>query len=343
MLRRRLYSINYNSFWNYTGMRAVNKLFDQIEAAAAKSVISEEMRNYMLGEAHFIRAYYYFGMVRAYGGVPIVEEPLDDKYDGGEDISGLLIPRSTEKETWDYVIAEFEKAAELLPETFGANNYRANKYAAYALEGRAALYAASVSKYWNKAPIDGGYTAVSKKLTYMDASYANAYYQKCIDACAKVINSKVYSLYGANPSNVAEAKKNLQDLFTARRDSEFIFGKSYEYGQATSTNGFDYGNSPHQVHATGGTGWQWGRYSVTLNLVDAFDNYDKDMGRRDGTVITRNDGVETEYVTDLSLTTQAGFDINTDYVKYSNPADAFADKDARFQAQIGRASCRERV
>ena len=225
------YSISITGFWSYSQMRAVNKLFNQIQQAYDKGAISEQLRDNMLGEAHFIRAYYYFGMVRAYGGVPIIEEPLDDKYDGGEDISGLLFPRKTEKETWDYVLAEFEKAAELLPESFGANSYRANKWAAYALEGRVALYAASVSKYWNNAPIDNSYTAVKEKLTYMESSYANAYYNKCIEACTKVINSGVYSLHGGtSPASVADAKKSLQELFVARQNDEFIFGRSYELG-----------------------------------------------------------------------------------------------------------------
>ena len=333
------YSISITSFWNYSNMRAVNKLFNQIQQAYEKGAISEKLRDNMLGEAHFIRAYYYFGMVRAYGGVPIVEEPLDDKYDGGEDISGLLFPRKTEKETWDYVIAEFEKAADLLPDTFGASSYRANKWAAYALEGRAALYAASVSKYWGNAPIDSKYTAVREKLTYMESSYADAYYKKCIEACAKVINSGVYSLHGGtSPATVADAKKSLQELFVSRQSDEFIFGRSYELGQATSTNGFDYGNSPHQAHANG-SGWQWGRYSVTLNLVDAFDDYNSSMGRVDGTVKTRNDGVENHYVTNLGIQGESGFDLNADYIKYNDPSEAFAHKDARFQAHVIYPGC----
>ena len=333
------YGISITGFWSYSNMRAVNKLFNQIQQAYEKGAISETLRDNMLGEAHFIRAYYYFGMVRAYGGVPIVEEPLDDKYDGGEDISGLLFPRKTEKETWDYVLAEFEKAADLLPDTFGAGNYRANKYAAYALEGRAALYAASVSKYWGKAPIDSKYTAVREKLAYMESSYADQYYKKCIEACEKVINSGKYSLHGGTaPASVDAAKKALQELFTARQEEEFIFGRSYELGQATSTNGFDYGNSPHQVHANG-SGWQWGRYSVTLNIVDAFDDYNSSMGRTDGTVKTRNDGVEDHYVTNLGIQGESGFDLNADYIKYNDPSEAFAKKDARFQAHVVYPGC----
>ena len=329
------YGIQRNGNWSYSQIRTVNKLFSQIPEAFEKGAISEELRDAMLGEAHFVRGYIYFGMVRTFGGVPIVTEPLDDKYDGGEDVSGLLVPRSTEKETWDFVIGEFEEAAKLLPVSRNDGSYRVTKYAAYALEARAALFAASLCKYWKDAPIANTFKAVQQKLTYMDASDANTYYQKAIDASKMIIDSKMYSLYGGtNPSSVEAAKKSLQDLFTARRNEEFIFGRSYELAQSNPTNGFDYGNSPNQVHALGGSGWQWGRYSVTLDLVDAFDDYDENMGRVDGTVKTRNDGVENEYVQNLSLNNMAGFSLQTDYIKYDDPADAFANKDARFQAHV---------
>ena len=87
------YGIQRNGNWSYSQIRTVNKLFIQIPEAFEKGAISEELRDAMLGEAHFVRGYIYFGMVRTFGGVPIVTEPLDDKYDGGEDVSGLLVPR----------------------------------------------------------------------------------------------------------------------------------------------------------------------------------------------------------------------------------------------------------
>lgn len=329
------YGIQRSGSWSYSNIRTVNKLFDQIPAAFEKGAISEDLRDAMLGEAHFVRGYIYFGMVRTYGGVPIVTEPLDDKYDGGEDVSGLLVARSTEEATWDFVIGEFEEAAKLLPATRSDGSYRVTKYAAYALEARAALFAASLCKYWNNAPIANTFKAVQQKLTYMDASKANGYYKTAIDAAKKVIDSGMYSLYGGTaPASVDAAKKALQDLFTARRNEEFIFGRSYELASSNPTNGFDYGNSPNQVHASGGSGWQWGRYSVTLDLVDAFDDYDANFNRVDGTVKTRNDGVENEYVTNLSLTSQTGFSLDTDYIEYDDPAEAFANKDARFQAHV---------
>ena len=200
------YGIQRSGSWSYSNIRTVNKLFIQIPAAFDKGAISADLRDAMLGEAHFVRGYIYFGMVRTYGGVPIVKEPLDDKYDGGEDVSGLLVERSTEEATWNFVIEEFEEAAKLLPATRSDGSYRVTKYAAYALEARAALFAASLCKYWNNAPIANTFKAVQQKLTYMDASKANGYYKTAIDAAKKVIDSGMYSLYGGTaPASVDAA------------------------------------------------------------------------------------------------------------------------------------------
>ena len=108
------YSINVTGFWNYTRMRSINSFIQKVDVALEKKSINEATRDAMLGEALFARAYCYFAAVRKYGGVPIVTEPLDQYYDGDTN-EGLYIPRSTEKETWDFVISDLERAAELLP------------------------------------------------------------------------------------------------------------------------------------------------------------------------------------------------------------------------------------
>lgn len=325
------YSISPSSFFNYTTVRGINRTILQIDQALDKGVINKAQRDAMMGEALFIRAYFYFGSVRTLGGVPIVTEPLDDKYDGGEN-AGLYVPRSTEKETWDFVISELDKAIELLPETRTDGSYRANKYAALGLQSRVALYAASVSKYWKNAALDSKYQAVSKKLTYMEESYADAYYQKCIEASSKLIDSGKFSLYGGPTADRAKAEDNLFNLFLSRQDSEFIFGRSYETGVSSASNGFDFANSPNQNHATS-TAWQWGRYSVTLDLADVFDNYDESGKRVDGTIKTREDGVENVYVTQISQPTSS-FDPGVNYIKYESLEAPFVNKDARFKAWV---------
>ena len=325
------YSMDVTGFWNYTKMRSINYFIQQVDAALEKKAIGQPTRDAMLGEALFARAYCYFAMVRKYGGVPIVTEPLDQYYDGGEN-AGLYIPRSTEKETWDFVISELEKAIELLPEERNDGKYRATKWSAMGLLARVSLYAASVSKYWNKEAMPSNYAAVEQKLTYMEASYANSYYAKCIWACEQIMNSGKFSLYGGATTSVATAKENLTTLFLERQDCEFLFGKSYKDGQTTANNEFDLKNSPNQAHGTISNGG-WGNYSITTNLVDLFDDYDANGGRVDGTVKTRGDGREDINFSQI-ITASSDFDTNADFIKYENPAEPFLNKDARFQAWV---------
>jgi len=325
------YSIDVTGFWNYTKMRSINIFIQKVDVALERKVINQETRDAMLGEALFARAYCYFAMVRRYGGVPIVTEPLDDYYDGKEN-KGLYVPRSTEKETWDFVISELDKAIDLLPESRKDGAYRATKWSALGLQSRVALYAASVSKYWNREAISSSYQAVSQKLTYMEASYADEYYAKCIEASEKIMNSGKFSLYGGATTSVEKAKENLTKLFLDRQDCEFLFGKSYKTGVSTADHSFDILNSPFQGHATAQNKTS-GNYSITVDLVDLYDDYDADGARIDGTVKTRNDNVEDEYFAQVS-TVASSFNPDIDFIEYDNLVEPFADKDARFQAWV---------
>ena len=313
------------STWDYTGMRDINAFIEAIEDASANGTITEQTYYELLGEAHFVRGYVYFAMVRATGGVPIVTETLDDAYDGGEN-EGLYIPRSTEKETWDFVLDELDLAIQYLPEARTSGVYRATKWSALGLKSRAALYAASVSKFWDEAPIQNTYKAVNLKLAYMEASYADDYYNQSIEASEALIQSGIFGLYEPEPGSVNEAKENYQDLFLEKQDIEWIFGKSYQNGVSTNSNGFDEFNSPAQTT----TAWQAGRYSVTLDMVDAYDDYDASFNHVAGDVKTRNDGVEDAYVSLPNM----NFNSSVDYIAYDSPDEPFLNKDARFQASV---------
>jgi hypothetical protein len=166
----------------------------------------------------------------------------------------------------------------------------------------------------------------------MEASYADAYFAKCIEACEKIIGSGKFSLYGGATTSVSKAKENLTNLFLDRQDCEFIFGKSYKDGTADADNGFDRNNSPNQKHGTG-TNAGWGNYSITSDLVDLYDNYNAAGGRADGTIKTRNDGAEDIYFAQIA-TKASSFDKSADFIKYDHPQDPFLNKDARFQAWV---------
>ena len=70
--------------------------------------ISDEVKNQCLGEAYFLRAHYYYILVRLYGSVPIRTEP----YDPG---TSAHIARATLEENYDLIINDCKRAIELLP------------------------------------------------------------------------------------------------------------------------------------------------------------------------------------------------------------------------------------
>ena len=317
-------------FWNYTAIRDINKFLESLESAEQKGIINSVTKNHYRGEGLFIRAYCYFGQVRNYGGIPIVEKTLDDQYDG-KDNKGLYYPRKTEKESWDWVIDQFQQAADLLPES-QAQEMRVNKYTALGMKARAALWAASESKYWDRAPIDGTYNAVIKKLTYMDASYAPAYYQLAIDAAEEVIKSGKYALYEPAPASISAAIDNLTELFQNYKKSEGLLGRSFKSGSAEGGNGCN-AWGPNQV-TTGYTGTGAASYTITLNLADEYDYYDNATSRKVGgrkiqTLVT---GSEDAYFNDVEAEMTAAKVAN--YKKYDAVTDPFTLKDARFQAWV---------
>lgn len=329
------YAGGVSGFWNYTVMRDINSFIKEITAANERGSLRDDAYKAYLGEAKFIRAYCYFGSARIYGGVPIVTEMLDSQFEGDDkENAGLYVKRSTEKETWDFILKELSEAADLLPADRGAGNYRATKWSALGLKSRVALWAASVSKYWNNAPIASSYKAVSQKLAYMESSYANAYYQQCIDASEQIIKSGKFSLYGANPASVEEAVKNYTELFQNRHDEEFIYGRSYNNGVTTNTNGIDLKNSPNQIHGSGTGVWKFGCYGITLDMVDKYDYYDASFGGVDGTIKTLASGEKYFAQAHNTVGHDAVVAAGNDFIKYDNITDPFKNKDARFLASV---------
>lgn len=116
----------------YLAIRQANTAIERLPTATFSDT---ELRDRLLGEAYFLRAYYYHQLLRYYGGVPIIDRP----YGLNEDYS---IARNTFEECVNFIVADLDKAAGLLDgkaETRG----RANKVAAMTLKARVLLYAAS--------------------------------------------------------------------------------------------------------------------------------------------------------------------------------------------------------
>ena len=327
------YGSSTTGFWGYGTIRSINKFLEALDAAQEKGIIDETTKNVYRGEGLFLRAYCYFAQVRVYGGIPIVDHSLDEEYDGEEN-TGLYIDRSTEKESWDWVLDQFQQAADLLPAT-QTQEMRANKYTALAMKARAALWAASESKYWQRAPINSSYNAVKKGLTYMEETYAATYYEQAIAAAYDVIQNSGYKLYGENPASVETATSNLTELFQNYKPEEGLFGRSYETGDSKTSNGVN-AWAPAQCLMGDYTG---GSYTLTLNLADEFDYYDSIDSRKrvEGKIKTLNNGDENEYFNDVEA--EMTDELVANYRKYDKVTGPFELKDARFQAWVIYPGC----
>ncbi len=147
----------------YIGLNRANTVL----ARAAGCEITESAKNRILGEAHFLRAWHYFNLVRTFGVVPLVTEPIVRL-----DQTTPSLAKGTE-EIWEMIFSDLQEADRLL----GVNKVfgRADKVAAEALLAKAYLTVAS-GKDWN-APL------------YRTLSYdAEEYYAKAAEYAGKVVN-----------------------------------------------------------------------------------------------------------------------------------------------------------
>lgn len=306
-----------NDWWTkgYSLNRNINLLMTYIPNLD----IANEEKDALMGEAHFLRAYTYFALAKRYGGVSLVTEYQE--YD--PNTANLLVSRSTEQETWDFVLEECDKAISLLPESRSnesESKRRATRWTAHALKSRAALHAASVAKYWDKATLEG--EAVDKHYVGMNKSEANRYYQACIDASKAIMTSNRFSLYKANPANVEEAIKNYQALFVDPNiaPNEAIFIKGYGAPGSKIAHDYDAWNNPNQ-NAEGYP--HRGRTNPILELIDLYEEY-TDPGHA-APVITTEDG---------QVSDNEGYRPDVAYRHFDTPEEIFKNKDARFFACI---------
>lgn len=97
--------------------------------AAPQMDIDEDIRKRSMGEAHFLRAHYYFILARFFGDVPLITEPQSSDSD-------LFPPRDPVAQVYELIISDLNAAAELLPpkSSYGSENKgRASKGAAYGM------------------------------------------------------------------------------------------------------------------------------------------------------------------------------------------------------------------
>lgn len=329
--------IGYEGFnyWPYSDIRQVNVFMQNVEKAKAAGTISATEADRMISEAHFARAYMYYGLVKRYGGVPLIDKVQDDDFANGG-ATAVAVPRSTELDTWKFVLNECTLAAASLPDaTSGSDVYRITKWAAYALKSRVALHAASIAKYWNEAPLAG--EAVNQKLVGgMTAADADAFYKECIEASKYLIENSGKSLYKPTPASAKEAAANYQALFLDEQNEEIIFCKAYLDGTTNTNQGHSFAQFNILPQVNPGA-LKYGRFNPMLEIVDLYENYTDDGTGKAAKIVTRTDGNENSYIANFHNMSNASVVnalMNTPFVKYDNLYQPFEGKDARLLASV---------
>lgn len=114
----------------YEKIRKCNRFFEKIGEANVENYIKKELS----GQVHFLRALFYFDLVKTYGGVVLLDKVLTLEDDWN-------LPRSTEAECYNFILNDLQQAINLLPPTWSSTDKgRATKGAAFALRSRVNLY-----------------------------------------------------------------------------------------------------------------------------------------------------------------------------------------------------------
>lgn len=298
-------------YWGkaFTLIRDANYLLETLPKYQGS--FPEAKYNAYLGEAYFVRAIVFYNMAKRFGGIPLVTRVIQYPAESSQ----LEVPRSTEEETWDQILADFDRAAELLsPTSFKSG--QANKYVALSFKSEAMLYAGSVAKYNEVVP--GRLTGFGQKTGVRVIGFAEdrwqaaskKYFKEAYSAAREVMTKGGYSLYTKKWSATDRNAQyqNMVDMFSDLSSPENILVK--QYTDPTLTHGYDSYSAPFIFRSPLSSGT-----CPSLDFVELFDGFDR---YPDGKIKVTNG------------TTNA----QGEYLMYDSPMDFFKNAEPRLRAYV---------
>ena len=124
-----------SNFWQYR-YKGILRCNIAVERISQADFSDEEMKNRLVAEARFLRGYFYFELVKNFGGVPLITGFLLP-----EEIQGIT--RASAEDVYKFIEDDLKAAADVLPQRsqYAATDMgRATRGAALGLLGKVYLY-----------------------------------------------------------------------------------------------------------------------------------------------------------------------------------------------------------
>ncbi len=132
----------FNGLWlyDYEGINRINLAISYLTNPEVTQAvgISDARKNQLLGEAYYLRAFYYFDLVNNFGDVPLLTVPLIS-FEEAFDVA-IRVPAT---EIWGQINSDLSEAKSLLPNSkypSPTEPWRASKGAVIALQAKVALF-----------------------------------------------------------------------------------------------------------------------------------------------------------------------------------------------------------
>jgi hypothetical protein len=257
--------INETIDWNqmYLRIRAANLAIQNL--TTPKFANTNGMADRLMGEAKFMRAYYYHQLVRYYGGVPIV----DKVYGLGEADYG--VSRNTMEECINFITKDCDEAATLLKGKSLAKG-RANTLAALALKARVLTYAASdlydaaTAKSKSSAHAAFAQPAI---FGYVSGSRTERWQKAKAAAKAVLDATSGYQLNLSAPASKDNGTANYMNIALSRNggDQDVLFSRSFVNQKQEAGGQQGLFNGPNGYH-------NWAGNTPVSLLVDDYEMID---------------------------------------------------------------------
>ena len=216
---------------SFTGVARANTVLNNIDAGTISSTLKTRLK----GEAYFLRAYFYFNLVKSFGGVPLFTQAVLP----GQSAS---VKRASIAETYAFIESDLKNAATMLPEKSAYSSGdlgRATKGAANGYLARAIMYQLGTDN--------------TNKHTW----------QEVYDLTSTVINSTQYSLY----PNYAAIHQDIGE-----NSSESLF--EIQFGTSNDTYGPISIGTTNNVFQNNRKTFGYGFNNPTTSLANEFEAND---------------------------------------------------------------------